>query len=82
MYYVLSELPAGIASPRKHRARLGHGDGVVPARGDVADEVVLERGDGRRQFRLLPGVVPLSNEPEEPCCSDVNQKNTSKIEQD
>ena len=57
MYDILSELPAGIASPREHCARLGHGDGVVPARGDVADEVVLERRDGRRQFRLLPRVV-------------------------
>ena len=54
---VLSELPAGVAPPREHRSRLGHGDGVVCAGGDVADEVVLEGGDGRRKFRLLPGVV-------------------------
>ena len=57
VYDVLSELPGGIASPREHRARLGHGDGIVRACGDVADEVVLERRDGRRKFRLFPGVV-------------------------
>ena len=57
LHHVLSELSTGIASPREHRARLGHGDGIVRSSGDVADEVVLERGDGRGKFRLFPGVV-------------------------